>query len=97
MAPVGWPPLLVVGHQIDHVFFERGKVKLGEFFAVIVVRIHGVGDRRVLVQDGQVQLVWPPIGIGAPAIGAVRANDSMKRTLGSGCGAHVYSCEEKLI
>jgi hypothetical protein len=50
-----------------------------------------------LVQDGQVQLVGPPIGIGASAIGAVRANDSMKRTLGSGCGAHVYSCEEKLI
>ena len=93
VAPVGRPPLLVVGHQVNHVFFECGKVKLGEFFAVVIVRIHGVGDGLVLVQDGQVQLVRPPICVGAPAVGGVRANNGMKRTLGRGWGAHVYSCE----
>jgi hypothetical protein len=68
MAIVGRPPVLALCHQVGQVFFECGVVELFEFFVVIKACIHRVGYRLVLMQDGQVQLVGPPLCIGLGAL-----------------------------
>ncbi|MNV21955.1 hypothetical protein D3C71_1129080 [compost metagenome] len=44
------------------------KVQALEFFCVIETVAHGIGERGVLVQGTDIELVWPPVGI-ATALG----------------------------
>ncbi|MPM72206.1 hypothetical protein SDC9_119179 [bioreactor metagenome] len=60
VAPVGRPPRLAVGHQGLEVGLQRLHVEFLEFFAVVEARTHRIGLGVVLVQDVQVQCVWPP-------------------------------------
>ena len=62
------PPILRVGHQVGQVLLQGLVVQLLERLSVVEVGVHGVGHRLVLVQDGEVQAVRPPIAVaGAPA------------------------------
>ncbi|MEI2695164.1 MAG: hypothetical protein V9E90_08850 [Saprospiraceae bacterium] len=63
MAPVGRPPVLRVGHQRGEVFLQRGQVELLEFLGVVEIRAQRIRLLAVLVQDIQVQLLRPPVGI----------------------------------
>ena len=74
VTPVGRPPVLAVGHQSDHVFFQGGHVELFDFFAVVHAR-HGVGFAVVLVQDVQVQRLGPPGHVGGARRGVTTVHD----------------------
>ncbi|MNQ56987.1 hypothetical protein D3C85_711270 [compost metagenome] len=60
---VRWPPVLRIGHQGMQVLDHGIQIKLLEGLGVIESLPHGVGLGRVLVQDAQFQLIWPPVGI----------------------------------
>ena len=78
---VSGPPLLVLSHQVGQIFLQRDEVNFLEFFLVIEVRTHGVGHRLMLVQDGQVQLIGPPVRIGPGAMLGACATACVERTL----------------
>ncbi|MCY1525764.1 hypothetical protein D9M68_607560 [compost metagenome] len=84
VAPVGRPPVLAVGHERGQVLLERGKVQLPEGFGVVKVGVHRIGRRGVLVQDAQVQLVGPPVGVGLGTLCGAGASGGMERALGFG-------------
>ena len=65
VAEVGRPPLLRIRHQGMKVLDHGIQVEALEFFRVIELLAHGIGQRGVLVQDVQVQLIRPPVGIRA--------------------------------
>jgi hypothetical protein len=76
------------------------RLKCSKLFAVFVVGIHGAGHGLVLVQDGQVQLIGPPIGIRAGAVLGARANGGsggVKWALGCGGCRHVVLLLRKFI
>ena len=53
--------------------FDHGiQVEALEFFRVIELLAHRIGQGRVLVKDFQVQLVRPPVGVGLGSASAVR-------------------------
>ncbi len=84
MPPVRGPPVLRISHQRRQVFFQRSIVELLELAFVVKARLHRVGRRRMLVQDGEVELVGPPIAIGPCALSRARALRGVERTLGFG-------------
>ena len=63
VAVVGGPPVLRVRHQLEHVLLERLDVELLELFGVIEVVAHRIGLRRVLFENRDVHLVWPPVPV----------------------------------
>ena len=63
MAEVGGPPLLRVRHQGMEVLDHGIQVEAFEFFGVVELLVHGVGQGRVLVQDSQAKLVRPPFRV----------------------------------
>src|SRR5690606_15561921 len=63
---VGRPPVLRVGHQSFEVFFEGPVIEAQKLLGVIVVLAHGVGLRRVLVENLEVKLLGPPVLFGRP-------------------------------
>lgn len=63
---------------LDH----RIQVQRLEFCGVVKIFPHGVGLRRVLVQDTQLELVGPPIGVGRGGSGGVFARCMGERALG---------------
>ena len=69
VAPVRWPPVLGVSHQGGKVLDHGVEVEAFEFFGVVEILAHWVGQGGVLMEDFQVQLVGPPIGIAACATG----------------------------
>src|SRR5882762_4617855 len=46
------------------VLYDGIQVEALEFFGVVEVLVHGIGQRGVLVQDLQIQLIRPPVRIG---------------------------------
>ena len=60
VAVVGRPPLLRGRHHIFDVLLQFVQVDLRELLGVVEVLAHRVRERRVLVEDLQVQLVRPP-------------------------------------
>ena len=68
VAVVSRPPVLRVSHQCGEIALQRGKVELFERLGVVEVGIHRVRHRLTLVQDGQVQLIGPPVGVGLGAL-----------------------------
>ena len=73
VAIVGRPPILAVGHQSVQVFLERLQVQLFELFGIVEICAHRIRGRGVLVQDFQVQLVWPPVFVPTHAVGALNS------------------------
>jgi hypothetical protein len=65
VAVVGRPPVLRGGHHLDDVGLERLDVQAGERRPVVEVGAERVASRRMLVEDGQVQLVRPPVLVAA--------------------------------
>ena len=63
VAKVCGPPVLRVGHQRPQVGLHGGQVKALEFLGVVEALSHRVGERRVLVQGAEIELVGPPVGI----------------------------------
>ena len=64
MAIVCWPPVLRGGHQREDVGLQGCEIEALELFGIVEAIGHRIGRRRILVQDGQVQLVWPPKPVG---------------------------------
>ena len=63
MPPVGWPPVLRIGHQRSEVFNNGMQIKRLEFLGVIEAFAHGVGLGGMLMKNFQAELVRPPVGI----------------------------------
>ena len=63
VAKVGRPPLLRVRHQRVKIFDHAIQIEALEFFGVIELFAHRIGQRRVLMQDVQIQLIRPPVCI----------------------------------
>jgi hypothetical protein len=61
MPPIGWPPLLGVGHQGEQILLEPLIVELLESLAVVEGVAEGVGSWIVLMQDSKIDLLRPPI------------------------------------
>ncbi|MOA11789.1 hypothetical protein D3C78_1317450 [compost metagenome] len=61
MAVVRRPPVLRIGHQGMQILDHGIQVEALELRGVIEALTHRTGERRVLVQDLEVQLVGPPI------------------------------------
>ena len=83
VPPVGGPPLLGVGHDLDEVRLDRGEVQLLKGFRVVEVVAHRVGRRAVHAEDVEVELVRPPIGVPGAAAGPVVELAVEEGTLGS--------------
>ena len=79
VAPVGRPPVLRLRHQGGQILLQRMVIELAEGLRVVEACIHRTRHRLVLVQDGQVQLTGPPVGVGLRALRA--AGTTMERTL----------------
>ena len=84
MAEIGRPPVLRVGHQRVQVVFQGLEIEQPERRGVVEILAHGIGQRRVLVQDLQVQLIRPPA-----AVRFRTANPMHHRALAAGC--HIVS------
>ncbi len=67
VPPVGWPPILGVGHQFTQILFNRLQVQVLEFFSIVERLPHWIGLAGILVQDIKPQLIWPPILVGGSA------------------------------
>ncbi|CAB4955834.1 unannotated protein [freshwater metagenome] len=73
VAVVGGPPVLGVGHQRGEVGLDLAQVEASELARIVEARAHGVGQRRVLVQQPQVELLGPPVAIlGSSGLRAVQ-------------------------
>ncbi len=60
MAPVGWPPVLAVGHQGFQVALQCFEIEFLEFFGVVEIVAQRIGLAVVLMEDVQIQCVGPP-------------------------------------
>jgi hypothetical protein len=82
---IGRPPILRVGHEGREVFLQRGEIEALEFFGVVEVLAHGIGLRRMLVQQIDPELVRPPVAIRrATASGVFEGKDLFL--------CHVFGC-----
>ena len=61
VAVVGRPPVLRSRHQLEHVALECLDVELAEFLGVVEGVAHRVGLWRMLLENGQVHLIRPPV------------------------------------
>ena len=67
MPVIRRPPGLRHGHQRKNILLQRRKIELLERFGIAEAGIHRVGFGGLLAQDAQIQLIGPPIIIGARA------------------------------
>ena len=65
VAEIGRPPILRVGHQGVQVLDYGIQVQALELLGVVEILAHGVGLRRMLIENLKVQLVGPPVTITA--------------------------------
>jgi hypothetical protein len=82
VAVVGRPPVLRVGHQRLQVGDDGVQIELLERLGVVERLAHRVGLAGLLVQDVEVQLVGPPVGVTRGAGHGVLADAARERTLG---------------
>ena len=68
-AEVGGPPVLRRRHEREDLFLQRLQIDFLEFFGVVERRVGRVGERRVLAQNIQLELVRPPVAVLHPASG----------------------------
>jgi len=82
VAEVGRPPVLRIGHQRLQVGDHGVEVQALEGLGVVEVGAHRVGQRRVLVQRPQVQLLGPPVAVAAGRFGAGAFGERALRFVG---------------
>ncbi len=82
MAVVGGPPVLRRGHQVVDVLLDGRQIQRFEFLGVVEVFTHRIGQRRVLTQNIQFQLIGPPIAVSGAAPGGFVHSAARERTLG---------------
>jgi len=75
------PPVRAVGHQRGEVFLDRRKIELLELFSIVERLTERIEGRRVLMEDLQVQLIWPPVFVRLTSERYVR-HHSVHRALG---------------
>ncbi len=63
VAVVGGPPVLRGRHHRFDVLLQGGEIEGLELRGVVELRAHGIGLRRVAVEDRKVQLIRPPVAI----------------------------------
>lgn len=63
VAEIGRPPVLRRRHQRVEVALHRREVELLERLRVVEILAHRIGQRRVPMQDAQVQLIGPPVPV----------------------------------
>src|SRR6202034_4659006 len=63
VAEVGGPPVLRVSHQRRKILFQSGIVQALERLSIVEILAHGIGERGVVMQQIQVQVVRPPVAI----------------------------------
>src|SRR5262249_25698373 len=61
VAVVGRPPVLRRRHQLDEVLLERVDIEGLELLGVVEVLLHRVGQVRMVMEHGKVELVRPPV------------------------------------
>ena len=61
MAVISRPPVLAVGHQCVEVLLESLVIESLEGFSIIEISSHWVGFLIVLMEDVEVEVLWPPI------------------------------------
>ena len=66
MPVIGRPPFLAIGHQRLEIFLQRRVVERVERFAIVEVLAHRVGIAAFGLENVHLQLVGPPVAIGAP-------------------------------
>ncbi len=71
VAEVCRPPVLRLGHDVAQVLFDRFHVKALEFLGIVETLAHRVGERGMLMQDLQIQLLGPPVTVGGAAASSV--------------------------
>ena len=69
VAVVGRPPVLRGGHQLVEVVLDRRQVELSKGCGVVEVAAQRISGGGVLMQDVEVDLLGPPVGIGHSAGG----------------------------
>ena len=89
VAVVGRPPVLRRGHHVDEVPLEPLEVERADLLGIVEVLTQGVGLRRVLVENLQVQLVRPPVLV-RPGASRARRGGGDCRVLAAAFG-HVGS------
>jgi len=72
MAIIGRPPFLRVRHQGTEVLDHGIQVEALEFFSIIELLAHRIGQEGVLAQDSQVQLIRPPVPIRRSRVSTAR-------------------------
>jgi hypothetical protein len=72
VAVVGGPPVLRIRQQRMEVLDHCLQVEALEFFGIMELLAHGIGQRRVLAQDPQVQLIGPPLRIRRTSVSPTR-------------------------
>ena len=61
MAEVRRPPVLRLRHHFTEVILHGCQVEALELFSIVKTLTHRIGFGRMLMQDINVQLVWPPV------------------------------------
>ena len=91
MAVVGWPPVLRRGHQREDVRFHGFQVEGLELLGVVEVLPHRIGQRRVLVEDRQIQPVRPPELVRHAPDNGLPADPAAHRAFAFGVHGHLQS------
>ncbi|CAB4796743.1 unannotated protein [freshwater metagenome] len=63
VSVVSWPPVLRGGHDLFDVLADSVQVQGQKRGGVVEIRSEWIGAGWVLLEDLQVELIWPPISI----------------------------------
>ncbi len=80
MPVIGRPPGLRIRHQRKKVLLEGLQIERLERLGIVEGLAHRVGQGRILVQNLEVELFWPPILVGPARMGRVRPRPVGDRT-----------------
>ena len=75
VPPVGRPPGLALCHQRVHVALQSWDVELLKLLPVVKIRAERVGLGVMLMQDSEIQCLWPPGGVPASGLRVCSMSD----------------------
>ena len=64
IAIIGWPPVLAICDQRGQIFFQSVIIERLKLFDIIEIIFERADLRRVLIENFQIELLWPPAFIG---------------------------------
>ena len=68
---VRWPPRLTVRHQRLQIILQRFQIERLERFCIVKVAAHWVRLLRLLAENFQIQIFWPPVVVATDASAGV--------------------------